>query len=298
MKMPRRPLGLLPALLLLVLLGGCSLLPTTRKLPVPKQPTITQTAAPEELVDRLNQRWASTNALTATVEIKATELKSNEGVARDFPSCRGFILLRKPGMLRVVAQYFGVRIFELGSDGINFTLSIPQRNKAIAGSNKLEKRSANELENLRPGFFFDAMVVRGLDPDDYYSVSADTETIEDAQKKHLYITPEYVLNVTRHNPGSHIEIPVRVITFHRDDLMPYQQDLYDDKGNLETQVYYARYADFGGSKYPTLVTIKRPIEGIQIVLTVERVVENPDPPLKDSQFAIKLPDGTQIQHIE
>ncbi len=286
--------ALLPALLL----AGCSLFPTTRKLPVPKQPTITQTVSPEDLVAQLNKRWDGMNALTATVEIQATELKSKEGVAKDFPSCRGFILIRKPDMLRVVAQYFGVRVFELGSDGKTFTLSIPTKNKAIEGSNTLEKRSTNQLENLRPGFFFDAMMVRGLDPDNYYSVTADTETIEDAQKKHLYIVPEYVLGVTRTNAGSHDLIPVRVITFHRDDLLPYQQDLYDDKGNLETEVYYTRYADYGGHKYPSVVTIKRPLEGIQLVLTVERVVENPDPPLKDSQFEIKLPEGTQIQHLE
>ncbi len=285
---------LLPAMLL----AGCSLFPTTRKLPVPKQPTITQTVAPEILVDQLNKRWDGMNALTATVEIQATELKSKEGVAKDFPSCRGFILMRKPGMLRVVAQYFGVRVFELGSDGNRFTLSIPTKNKAIEGTNTLERRSTNELENLRPGFFFDAMMVRGLEPDNFYSVTADTETIEDPQKKHLYIVPEYVLSVTRHQEGSRNDIPVRVITFHRDDLLPYQQDLYDAKGNLETQVAYTRYAEFGGSKYPSVVTIKRPLEGIQLVLTVERVVENPDPPLKDSQFEIKLADGTQIQHLD
>ncbi|HVZ82041.1 MAG TPA: hypothetical protein VG893_00080 [Terracidiphilus sp.] len=290
----RTSLALLPALLL----AGCSLFPTTRKLPVPKQPTVTQTVSPEDLVAQLNKRWDGMTALTATVEIQATELKSKEGKATDFPSCRGFILMRKPEMLRVVAQYFGVRVFELASDGEHFTLSIPQKNKAIEGSNKLEKRSTNELENLRPGFFFDAMMVRGLTPDNYYSVTADTETIEDAQKKHLYVVPEYVLNVTRTNPGSHNLIPVRVITFHRDDLLPYQQDLYDDKGNLETQVFYTRYKDYGGgSKYPSVVTIKRPLEGIQLVLSVERVVENPDPPLKDSQFQVKLPEGTQIQTL-
>jgi hypothetical protein len=279
-------------------LSGCSLFPTTRKLPVPKGPTITQTVAPEALVKQINQRWEHMNALTATVDIQATQLKSKEGVAKDFPSCRGFILLRKPNMLRVVAQYFGVRVFEIGSDGEHFTLSIPTKSKAIEGSNKLEKRSTNQLENLRPGFFFDAMMVRGLDSDDYYSVTADTETVEDAQKKHLYAVPEYVLSVNRHNSGSHNDIPVRVITFHRDDLLPYQQDLYDEKGNLETEVLYSKYTDFGGSKYPSLVTIKRPIEGIQLVLTVERVVENPDPPLTDSQFQIKLAEGTKVQQLD
>lgn len=281
-----------------VLLSGCSLFPTTRKLPVPRQPLVTYTVAPDALVEQLNKRWAGMNALTATVEMQATELKTKEGVEKDFPSCRGFILMRKPQMLRVVTQYFGVRVFELGSDGERFTLSIPSKNKAIEGSNQLEKKSANQLENLRPGFFFDAMMVRGLEPDDFYSVTADTETIEDPQKKHLYIVPEYVLSITRHNPGSRNDIPVRVVTFHRDDLLPYQQDLYDSKGNLETQVSYSRYTDFGGAKYPSVVTIKRPLEGLQVVLNVERVVQNPDPPLTDSQFQIKLAEGTQVQHLD
>lgn len=296
-----KPLSLRAAAALavpLIALTGCSLFPTTRKLPVPKAPTITQTVTPEVLVEQLNKRWAGVNALTATVDMQATELKSKEGVAKDFPSCRGFILMRKPEMLRVVAQYFGVRVFEISSDGSRFTLSIPQKSKAIEGSNKLEKRSANQLENLRPGFFFDAMMVRGLEPDDYYSVTADTETIEDPQKKHLFAVPEYVLSINRHNPGSHNDIPVRVVTFHRDDLLPYQQDLYDEKGNIETEVVYSKYADFGGARYPSVVTIKRPIEGILLVMTVERVVENPDPPLTDSQFQIKLAEGTAIQHLD
>jgi hypothetical protein len=57
-------------------LSGCYLLPTTRKLPIPKAPLVTQTVAPEELVARLNQRWAALDSLTATVEIQASVLKS------------------------------------------------------------------------------------------------------------------------------------------------------------------------------------------------------------------------------
>lgn len=286
--------GLFPV----VLLAGCSLFPTTRKLPVPKAPQITQSVAPEDLVAQLNQRWDAMNSLTATVEIQATELKNKEGVEKDFPSCRGYIVMQKPRNLRVVGTYFGVKIFDMTSNGDHFTLFIPSKNKAIEGSSTSEKKSPNPLENLRPDFFFDAMMVHGLPPDDFYSVTADTETIEDSAKKHLYITPEYVLSITRHNSGSHSDTPVRVVTFHRDDLLPYQQDLYDKDGNLETEVFYTKYTDFNGSKYPSLVTIKRPLEGIQLVMTVERVVENPTPTLTDSQFEVKIPDGTQIQQLQ
>ncbi|MGA8672623.1 MAG: hypothetical protein WB679_22290 [Terracidiphilus sp.] len=279
-----------------LLLAGCSLLPTTRKLPLPKAPAVTQTATPEQLVEELNRHWDAVDSLTATVEIRATELKSKEGVEKDFPSCRGFIVMRKPKMLRVAGTYFGVKIFDMASDGGTFTLVIPTKNIAFTGSNDVKGKSPNPMYNLRPDFFFDAMLVRGLLSDDFYSVTADTETIEDVAKKHLMIVPEYVLSITRHNPGSRSDTPVRVVTFHRDDLLPYQQDLYDRDGNLETQVAYNKYAQFGTSKYPSIVTIKRPLEGIQIELTVERVIENPK--LTDEQFQIKMPDGIKVQTLE
>jgi outer membrane lipoprotein-sorting protein len=287
----------IPALGLTLFVSGCSLFPTTRKLPVPKAPSITQTVSPEELVGQLNKRWADLNNLTVKVEIQATLLKSKEGVITDYPSCTGYIVMAKPSSLRVAGTYFGVSVFDMASDGKTFTLVVPKRNKAIEGPNSVTRKSDNPLENLRPGFFFDAMVVRGLDSDDYYSMTADTETVEDAAKKHLFTEPEYVLSVTRHAlPGSRIDTPIRVVTFHRDDLLPYGQDLYDKNGNLESQVTYSLYQDFGGRKYPTKVFIKRPLEGIQLYLTVDWVHMNVDLPA--DEFHVQIPAGIQVQHLE
>ena len=89
---------------------------------------------------------------------------------------------------------------------------------------------------------------------------------------------------------------MRVVTFHRDDLLPYEQDLYDNNGNLETHVTYANYRNFGTEQYPTTVVIKRPLEEYQIVLTVEKVV--PNMKLTDDQFQIKLPEDMKIQHLQ
>jgi hypothetical protein len=268
----------------------------TRKLPVPKAPLVTQTATPEELVTRVNQRWDALNTLTATVEIYPSVLKTKEGLATDYTSLRGHILMRKPQMLRVVGQILGVKAFDMASDGTDFTLSVPLKGKAFKGSNSLKKKSANAIENMRPGFFFDAMVVRGLDPDDLYSVVADSETIEDAERKHLYTVPEYVLSISRRKGDSRQLTPVRVVTFHRDDLLPYQQDLYDSDGNLETQVNYANYRDFESGKYPSTIVIKRPLEEYQVVLNVEDVKENQT--LTDDQFVVKVPEGTETQQLE
>ncbi len=288
-----RTLGILAPLLML---SGC--LFTTRKLPVPKAPAMVQTVTPDQLVQRMNERWDQMETLNATVEIQASVLNSREGVAKDYTSFRGHILMRKPGMLRVLGQVpvIGMTMFDMASNGKTFSLYIPSRKKVVEGSNQLKRKSVHQVENLRPGFFFDAMMVRGLEPDDLYSVTADADTMVDASKKHLLIVPEYVLSIMRRQPGRHELTPVRVVTFHRDDLMPYKQDLYDADGNLETEVIYARYADFGSGKYPSVVTIRRPMEEYQAVLHVEKVVENM--PLTDEQFHIKVPEGTDLQKLE
>jgi len=279
-----------------MLLSGC--LWSTRKLPVPTAPLIKQTATPAELVAQVNQSWVALNSLNATVDIQASVLKSKQGVATDYTTFRGHILMRKPEMLRVLGQVpvLGTRMFDMASDGKNFSLFIPAKNLAVKGLDAVKKKSANQMENLRPGFFMDAMVVRGLQPDDLYSVVADSETVEDKARKHLFTVPEYILSISRSKPGTHELTPVRVITFHRDDLLPYQQDLYDSNGNLETVVDYANYQDYDSVRFPSMIVIKRPLEEYQLVLTVESVKRNMT--LTDDQFQIKIPEGTKIKSLE
>jgi len=256
-----------------------------------------QTVSPAELVNRLNQRWSALDSLTAKVEIQASVLHSNEGIAKDYTTVPGVIVMRKPEMLRVYGMVPVVRteLFDMVSDGNNFTLYIPSKSKAIEGSNAVTARSANQLENLRPGFFLDALAVRGPGANDRYSVTTDAEVEMDAQKKHLYSVPEYILSIHRPEPGTLEDTPVRVVVFHRDDLLPYEQDVYDPDGNVVTQILYGRYGDYGGNKYPSKVTIKRPIDQIQIVLTVGSVVENQK--LPPDEFAIKFPPETQVQRL-
>jgi outer membrane lipoprotein-sorting protein len=281
-----------------LLLSGCFLFFTTRRLPVPMAPAVVQTVTPDQLVAHLNERWTALDTMTAKVEMLSSVLKTKEGLAKDYTRVGGIIVMRKPAMLRVLgrAPVIGLELFDMASDGKTFTLYIPSKNIAYKGSTAASKKSANQYENLRPGFFLDALVVRGLDPDEFYSVTSDSETIEDTAKKHLYFVPEYILSVTRHIAGSHRDQPVRVITFHREDLLPYEQDLYDGEGNLETHVIYSDYKDFGSGLYPSTVTIKRPLEDSQIVMLVEKVAENVAVPA--DEFEVHVPPDVQIKSLE
>jgi outer membrane lipoprotein-sorting protein len=279
-------------------MAGCSLLPSTRHLPVPKAPANVQTVSPDQLVDQLNRRWDALQSLNAKVSVKASVTKQKEGIEKDYTTFPAIILLRKPKMLRVLGliPLLNTQMFDMASDGTNFKLYIPSRKEVTEGTDSVSNPSSGSLESMRPEIFFDAMVVRGLDPDDFYSVTADSETVEDPSKKHLLIKSEYILSIVQQKPNSRQIVTKRVVIFDRTTLLPYEQDVYDESGNLETKVLYAGYRDINGVNYPSTITIERPRESYQIVLTVISVNENQ--PLKDDQFAVTYPADTQVKKLE
>jgi hypothetical protein len=284
--------------MLLSMTGCASWFVSKRKLPIPVAPPSVQTATADDLAARLNDQWAKFQSLTATVDIRASHLKAKEGEATDYPTFHANLLLRKPEMIRVLGHLpvLQTKMFDLASDGTRFTLVIFPKSIYFQDLNARKGNSPNWYENLRPGPLFDAMVVRGLDKDDLYSVISQTVTIEDTANKRLLAEPEYVLNIQRLKPNSQELYPVRVIHIHREDLMPYEQDLYDDKGSLETQVIYGPCKDFDGAKYPSTITLKRPQEEYQLIMTVQSF--NANPPLTDDQFHEDIPEGYKKQELK
>lgn len=280
-------------------LSGClSLFTSTRKAPIALPPSAVKSDTPEQLVTEVNSQWDKFNSFTATVEIRASRLKPEKGVATDYPTFRANLLAKKPNMLRFLGHVPVVqtKMFDMATDGTSFTLVIPPKSLVYTGLNASKGTSPNWYENLRPGFLFDAVVVRGLDSDDLYSVISQTIPEQDPKTKRLISMPEYVLNIVRRRPNSQELYPVRVIHFRRTDLLPYQQDLYDDTGRLETQVIYGPYQDFNGTNYPSTITLKRPLENYQLSATVERVTLNT--PLTDEQFHEDIPSGYKTVELK
>jgi outer membrane lipoprotein-sorting protein len=271
-------------------------MPTRRKLPVPKAPAAVQTVSPEQLVAMLNRRWNELQTLTATVTMQVTELKTKQGVAETLPPADGWILLRKPDLLRVTGNKMGARMFDMVSNGKAFTLTIPLKNMAIEGSDASTEKSPNPLYNLRPWIFLDAICVRGLGASDHYAVISNTETVEDAKEKRLLSVPEYILNVARLSPGSQQMTEVRVVTIHREDLLPYDQEIYDSGGDLEAQVRYEAYHHFGRVIYPSKITINCPQAEVRIGLAVSRLEGNRN--LPDDRFELRVTPGMKVQQLK
>lgn len=277
-------------------LTGC--LSHTHKIQQPKMPGVVMSADVQQLVSNINKQYESVQTLSATVEFQASVGGAQKGKITDYTSFRGFIRLRKPEMLRVLGllPVLSTRAFDLASDGAHFKLWIPHENKAIEGSNTVGKPSPKPLENMRPYIFFDSLLIHSIGTDELLSLTTDTKTVVDPKEKQLLLQPEYDLGVFRKESDSNVLVPERVIHVNRVNLLPSGEDIYDKDGNIQTQAVYGPYQSFGDFRFPGSITIKRPLEEYQIVITFKEVAINQ--PLPDNQFELTIPNGTQIQKLE
>jgi outer membrane lipoprotein-sorting protein len=282
-------------LLLLPFVNGC--LVRTRTLKQVRMPATTMTATADDLVKSINDRCQAIQSLSATVEFQATEGGPRKGKERTYTSFNGYILLRKPESLRVIGlvPVLHTRAFDMASDGTTFKLWIPHDNKVIEGANAITHESANTLENFRPNVFSDSLLIKCIDPGDLLALTTDTDTKLDPDTRQMVLEADYDLSVLRRKGDSQELIPERVIHFDRLNLRPYSEDIYDAKGAIQTQTIYGPDQTFGAVKFPGTITIRRPLEEYQIVITFQKLVTNLK--LTDDQFQLKTPATATVQQL-
>jgi hypothetical protein len=188
------------------------------------------------------------------------------------------------------------KAFDLVSNPDTFKLFIPSKNKVIEGSNTVGSRSTNTFENLRPSVFLDSFLLHGAQDGEHYFLISETKMVESEDRKHLLSDPEYVLTITRPKSEGRELVPVRVIRFHRENLDPFQQDIYGENGSLETQVIYGPEQEYGTDRFPGFITIRRPLDQYEITLTIDKLQMNQQ--LADDQFVVEIPAKTNVQHIQ
>ncbi|WP_218623941.1 hypothetical protein [Granulicella sp. dw_53] len=274
-------------------LTGC--LTHTYSVPKTRPAEVVLDATLGQLVQQVESRYNAIQTMTATVEIEATTGGSHQGKATDSPSFSGYIFMRKPADMRVLLKLpvLGSKALDMVTDGKTFKLIIPPRNKAIVGSNSVTTPSKNGLENIRPAVFFDSLMVRGVQPTELMSLSSDLRVIENPKKKKdLIEEPDYDLEILS-QPQNQVTRILRVIHISRANLLPYQQDLYNEQGQIVTRAFYSDYQKFGDIDFPSHIIIRRPLDELSLSVIITKLVLNQK--LEDDQFELKIPDNIPVQ---
>jgi outer membrane lipoprotein-sorting protein len=254
-------------------------------------------ASQQQLIDSINQQAQAIQSLKATVDIDTSAGGAKKGQVTDYKEIRGYVLLRKPDSLHMIGLMPIVRTtaFDMVSDGQNFKLWIPPKNRFVVGSNQTQAiKSDQPMENLRPRNIYEALVIPSIDPDAEIAVPENSYEILHDAKGHRVLQEDYELIIIRRvgNGGK----LARKIVFSRTDLKPHRQYVYDDDGKVATDVKYAEYKDFDGVSFASRIEISRPEEEYDITLNMLKVEINTT--LTNEQFTLDQPAGAEVVHLD
>lgn len=292
----RRPSRLLSLSLFLALLPTTGCLFRTRPVEDQYSKAPLKESTQQGLIDSINQQAEAIRTLKATVQIASSAGGIKKGKVTDYTDIRGYVLARKPDELHMVGlmPYVRTTAFDMVSDGREFKLWIPPKNRFVVGENRVTALNINQpMENIRPQNIYEALLIRPIDSTEIPVLENSYETLHDA-KGHRVLQEDYELTVIKLGSGG--ARLSRKIVFSRVDLKPHRQFIYNDEGKVATDARYAEYKDYNGISFPSRIEIYRPEEEYDITLSILKLDLNT--PLRDDQFVLEQPAGAQVVHLD
>jgi hypothetical protein len=266
----------------LLLLPGCLVRRLKIVRPGFKSTDKLQTATLDQLLARLQTWNQQIQTVTATVDLEPTLGTVLKGEISQLKDIRGYVLIRKPNMIRMFGLYPVVRTraFDMASNGTDFELFVPVKNKFIVGKNHLDKPSPRKLENLRPQHIFEALVIAPPEKGERAVLENDTD------ETNAY----YIVHLLREEGGR--LLLTRNIWFDRVRLSIARQEIFDETGDIVSDSRYNDYDDVRGVAFPKKISVMRPKDEYGVALTVLKLQLNET--LGDEKFALTQPPGTEL----
>lgn len=278
-------------------LTGC--FSTTRLVLKTQAPSVYQTATVDQVERQISERDQAMKTLNAQVEITATTGGGNEGKLKEYTSFTGYIFVQKPDNLRVILQLpvIGSRALDMVSRGNSFTLmhASSHGNVWVQGTDTVTTPSKNGLENLRPSIFLNSLLISGVPSDQYVTMTESSRVLHQSlRRKTETVEPDYNLLVLARSNGNILHMR-RVVHVSRVTMLPFQQDIYNDSGQVVTQATYDDYQTYGGIPFPSEITIWRPLDEYSLKIEVTKLKVNH--PFDTDQFELEIPPGTAVQKL-
>ncbi len=239
------------------------------------------------LIASIAAHYSAVHDFNATADMTPALGTVEKSSITEYKDVTGYILYRQPSHIHIIGLYPVIRskAFDMTSNGTNFELYLPSRNLFLSGTNDVGKPSANKLENLRPQFFLDAMVVQPVDAKNNKILTTNM-TDEDGAY--------YIVHEIRESAKGALEMH-RTLWFNRLDLLLARQLIFDAAGNILTDARYSGWKPFDNVAFPKHIDFNRPQDGIGVVLDIVKMDINKGVP--DDKFVLAQPEGTKLQLV-
>jgi outer membrane lipoprotein-sorting protein len=252
----------------------------------------------QDLLASYNQQAQAVQSLQATVDLVPSTGSTYSGVIEEYHDVSGFILAKRPAMVRVIGQapVVAKNIFDMVSDGKEFRIYIPSKNTFLVGSTTLARPSNKPIENLRPQHVVEALFWPEFPPDAnllFEQFDLDSERY-------------YVLTLLRGPDGGKFEI-ARKVWYDRSDLRVSRVQIFGAAGRLESDIQYSDWQPAGAApaprtapaagqiSYPRDIRIWRPQDDYKLEIRILKLTIN-EPILAD-RFELPQPPGTELVRV-
>jgi outer membrane lipoprotein-sorting protein len=239
------------------------------------------------LVVAVARQYDAVRDFSATVNMAPALGSAEKNKVTEYKDVRAYILFRKPADIHILGLYPVVlgKAFDMVSNGTDFKLYIPSRNRFLVGLNTVQQPSANKLENLRPQHFLEALLVKPLD------AAANKILMENYTDEENAF---YILHEVHEDGGGQL-ILRRTVWFNRVDLNISRQLIFDDDGNILTDARYEQWHAFENVAFPRHIEINRPRDEYGVVIDVTKLDINKG--VSDDKFVLEQPEGVAVQVV-
>lgn len=274
--------------LLLLVQAGC--ISRKRVVPVAERPLPAQTVSRSDLLRSLEEKSGQIRTLQATVTLDASGGAMKTGVLTEYRETRGFIVVSRPAHIRIKAQapLALATVFDMVSDGAQYKVSIPLKNKFIIGNNSAPAKEKNPILNLRPQHLLEALFV---DIRPYMNNPNVRSILEEASEGRRSFYVFSFVNVA----GAQADL-LEKLWIDRTDLQVIRKEIFEGDGKLATDVGYSNYSEQQEIPFPQLIVLKRPIEDYTLKVTFEKT--NLNMTLAADVFNLQSPEGAEVVRLE
>ena len=297
-------------------LTGCARLAKVKDTSIPRLLTPLATAD-------LNQLAAQLKPFTELQSLRASRvaLRFIEPLAEArWLDAEAIIVLQRPDRLRLVIQAPVVksRIAEMVSEANHFRVAIyKERPTFLMGTNdadysswreRLGKDKQSALANARPFHFTDSMLMRPLHVGESgYTYSLEEQLLEEtaevkAQKSPMRVLRSYYVMSELVATAAGQARAVRRFWFDRaDGLQLKRQQLFDEHGELVTEVTYSSFQKMGEANaalLPGVVLVSRPHDGYGARFTFSPENFEVNPGLPATAFSLENKDNLPVTDLD
>ena len=264
---------------------GC--ISRTRAVPMDQRLLPAETSTRAELIRSLQVKSGQIQTLQGTMSLDVSGGGLTGDEITEYRQTRGVVVIERPKQIlfKVQAPIVGTTIATMVSDGQEYRVSVPLKNRFVVGDENIPTREKTAILNLKPQH-----IVRALFVD-------VTSYLNDPQVKPLF--EEATLGTRRfyvfsfvNIAGQDVRLLERLWIDRTQHLQVSRKQIYNQEGKVEMDVEYLEYRSDNGIDFPNGIVIQRPIEDFTLKMTFTKATVNEK--VMESAFVLERPPGSEL----